>query len=183
MNTQKILVTVAIALGVAVAGLAGVCGYQYLAAAATAQAISVQRDEFENANRYKAELVKAHANSKTLTTKVLQHRAPWTWSEQLPVMVTQISGIVEGCGAKIDTLQPAPIVERQQVIRFPLHLSLHTNLASLSKFLQRTQQAVPLLAIDQLTVRAGKLPIDPLQVDVTLSSYVMLEGQAAGGRL
>ncbi len=118
-----------------------------------------------------------------MAAQISRRPASWSWTEQLPVMVSQLTDEVKDRGAPIDTLQPSPLVERGQLARFPLHLTLHMELAGLSKFLQRVQQTAPVLAVDQLTVHAGKKPGDLLLVEITLSSYVMLEGsQQTGGR-
>ena len=180
MKTQPTLIAVMV-LGALVAGLFGTCGYQYVASAAAAYKSSMQRAALENAKRQAAEILKARANARQLDTRVVRRASPWSWSEQLPVMVSQISGVLEGSGVKIDTLQPAPIVERQQVARFPLRVTLSTDLASLTKVLQRMQQAVPVLAIDQIAIRAGKQAGDPLKIELTLSSYVQVDDRWTAG--
>jgi Tfp pilus assembly protein PilO len=185
MKRLQLLRIVVVAFGLAAAGLAGVCIYQYAATAATARALADQRDALEQVKLNVAELAKMQADGRQLNEKVLKRKAPWSWSEQLPVMVTQISGIVEQSGAKIDTLQPSPVVERDRLTRFPLRLTLTTELAretGLTVILQRLQQAVPLLGVEHFAVRAGQKPSEPLQVELTLSSYVIIEGRAEGGR-
>ena len=126
-------------------------------------------------------MVNAQVVEKQLTKQISRHPASWSWTEQLPVMVSQLTGLVQGCGTPIDTLQPSPMVAHGQFVRFPLHLTLHMDLVNLTKFLQRAQQAAPVLAVDHLTIRAGKKTGDPLLVDITLSSYVMLESSQPTG--
>ena len=171
-------------LGILVILMAGLCGYQYLAAASAARATDEQHDQLRAAQRATTEAAKARAEWKRLAGSITPRPATWSWSEQLPVMVTQLAGIADNCGAVIDTFQPSPIVEKLQLARFPLHVTMRTHLATLTKFLQQAQQATPLLAVDQLTIHAGKLPGDPLLVGFTLSSYAMLDDhQPTGGQL
>ena len=167
-------------IGLVTAGLIGICVYQYAADAAAARAIVAQREALANARSYAVELAAMQADGRQLNDKVTSHRAPWSWSEQLPLMVTQISGIMTDSGIKIDTLQPVTIVERQHLTRFPLRLTLRADLASLTAVLQRIQQAVPLLAVDHCAIRAGQKPGEPLQVEMTLSSYVIVGGSSGG---
>ncbi len=184
MNTAPKQYNIAIVLGVLLVCLAGVCAYQYLASVAAVRAIAEQHEALVSAHKKAAALASAQADEKQMLAKISRHPASWSWTEQLPVMVSQLTGVEQGCGAPIDTLQPSPMVTRGQLARFPLHLTLQMDLASLTKFLQRAQRAVPVLAVDQLTIHAGKKTGDPLHVDLTLSSYVMLEGsQKTGGRL
>ena len=183
MKTPTTLRMMVITLGGMLVLLAGVCGYQYLAAAAKGRAIDEQHKKLIVAKQQTATWAQAQADAKVVAATVIQRQAVWNWSEQLPVMVTSLSGMVKDCGIAIDTMQPAPMVESQQVARFPLHITMHTDLASLTKFFQRTQTAVPLFAIDQVAIHAGKAPGDPLLVEMTLSSYVMLDSiPATGGR-
>ena len=182
MKRQRILRMIVVALGLLAAGLAGACIYQYAASATAARAIAGQQDALEQMKGYAAELARAQAEGRQMSEQVLQHKAPWTWSEQLPVMVAQISGIVEQDGVKIDTLQPAPPVEREHLTRFPLRLTLRTDLEHLKDLMVRLRQAVPLLAVDHFAIRSGQKQGEPLQVEMTLSSYVIIDGQATGGR-
>ena len=182
MNRPRILRTFVLIFALAAAGLAGVCIYQYAALAAAARATADQRDTLLQTQAYQRELSKLHADGRKLNEKVRQRTAPWTWSEQLPVMVEQISAIVEQSGAKIDTLQPSPAVERDHLTRFPLRLTLRTDLQHLTEVMRRSRAAVPLLSVDHLAIRAGEKPGEPLQVEMTLTAYVIVNGQAAGGR-
>jgi len=178
--TQK-QYSIPLMLGILLVCLASFCTYQYCVAAATAHAIVEQRAALDNAHKQAKALARAQADEKHLAAKITRHPANWSWSEQLPVMVSQLTTLVQDCGAPIDTLQPSPVVMHGQLARFPLHLTMHTNLASLTKFLQRAQQATPVFAVDQLTIHAGKKNGDLLQVDLTLSSYVMLESSRQTG--
>lgn len=183
MNTPQKPQSLVIALGVLLVCLAGISIYQYLATAATARTLHEQRTALEDAQKQAVALVNAEADEKQLAVKISRHPATWSWTEQLPVMVSQLTGLVQGCGTPIDTLQPSQTVVHGQFARFPLHLTMHMDLAHLTIFMQRAQQAMPVLAVDQMTIRAGKRTGELLQIDLTLSSYVMLEdSQQSGGR-
>jgi len=163
-------------------GLAGVCVYQYIATRTTASAMAAQRGTLEQTLEYFDELARARAEGRQISAQVPRRKAPWSWSEQLPVMVTQLSGIVERSGANIDTLQPAPAVEREHLTRFPLRLTLRTDLARLTDIMGSIRRAVPLLSVDHFAIRTGEKTDEPLQVEMTLSSYAIIAGQAAGGK-
>jgi len=182
MNRPQTLRTIVLIFALAAAGAAGVCIYQYVALAAASHATVEQKDTLKQVVTYQRELEKLRADGRKMSEKVKQRTGPWTWSEQLPVMVTQISVIVEHSGAKIDTLQPSPAVERDGLTRFPLRLTLRTDLKQLTAVMQRLREAVPLLSVDHLAIRAGEKPGDSLQVEMTLTSYVIVNGQAAGGQ-
>ena len=179
MNTaQRWLIIV---LGVLVVGSACLCLGLSLAAGAAARETRALQDTLEQTKRQAQEVARAQASSRKLATQIAAHPDTWSWSEQLPVMVTQISGLTQQCGVKIDTLQPNPSVEKAGLVRYPLRLTLQTHLDGLTHLLQRAQQARPVLAVDQLSVRNSVKPGDPLQVTLTLSSYQVVSGRPAVG--
>lgn len=172
-----------VALGVIVVGLLGMSGYSYVSAASLARTTAERQQELTEARRKVAQLRAAREHTKPLAGRITQRSAAWTWSEQMPEMMTQISPLIEQSGVVIDTMQPAPVVLRQQITRFPLRLTLHSHLKNLTGLLRRVQKASPLLAVDHVTIHAGELPGDPLRVELTLSSYVLLGDRAeTGGR-
>ncbi len=183
MNSVSTLRVSVIILGAILAGLMGLCGYLLLASTGADREIDRQRDALAQTRVSAALLAQAHADGRQLTDKVPRQLAPWTWSEQFPVMAAQIGALCDASNTRIDTLQPAPTVERGQVTRFPLRLTLHTDLAGLTRLLREIQRAVPVLGIDHLAIRVGQQAGDPLSVEITLSAYVLLDGHpAAGGR-
>jgi len=175
------LVGMTILAGVLLGGMVATCGYQYLAIAATERDIAEQRAALATAKRRTAELVALQVKSAALVKQMAHHPASWSWSAQLPQMVAQVSALTAGSHAEIDALQPAPVAVNAQLARFPLRLTLHTDIDSLVTILRRVRQSAPVLAVDQLAIRVGAKPDDPLQVQLTVSSYVMLEGHAGAG--
>jgi hypothetical protein len=122
------------------------------------------------------------AQQQALLQHIALKPATWSWSDQLPLMAAQVYAIMDDGGVKVDTLQPEPIVTKQQVACFPLRMTLHGNLQQMTKILLATRQATPALAIDHFTIRAGQTTADPLQIECTFSSFVMLEGKIKGGK-
>lgn len=98
-----------------------------------------------------------------------------SWSDQMPFIVAQLTGIVESRGLKIESLQPQPMTEDKPVERFPLRIGLQTDLASLTSVMEDIEKTVPLLEIERLDIRDkdGKL-----QADMTVSSYVVIDKDA-----
>lgn len=184
VSPHPVLVSLLMLVAVVTAGLVGTAGYAYLSAATLAQQVATQRTQLQAGKDRVTRSRTLQAQSKQLAGKIARHPASWSWSEQLPIMVTQVSQVVENDGVKIETLQPEPLVVRQQIARFPLRMTLHTRLGSLTEVLQRIRQSQPILAIDRLHIRNAQKPGDPLMVDLTLSSFVVLEGarQTGGGK-
>jgi Tfp pilus assembly protein PilO len=182
MNTGLTLLKGAVLLvGLLVAGLLGACGYQYLALNGAERNIAAQAAAKRRTEKQVAAQEKAHDTALHLATYITRRDTAWTWSEQLPEMVTQLEAVTQKTGAVIDTLQPAPPMGKTALVRYPLRVTLHASLADLTKVLKRLRAATPVLAVDGITVRAGLKAADPLQVDLTLSAYVLLEHQAEGG--
>lgn len=182
-SQQPIVKVIAALVGVLVVALGCVCGYQYWVMGTTRQQINTQRLKSITAKRQLTEHNQQATERGKLAQQVVPRRASWSWSDQLPLMVGQVTRITDKQGAKIDTLQPEPMVAKQQMARFPLRVTLNADLAKVTGVLAEVQQANPMLAVDHLNIRAGQNAGDPLQVELTLSSYVMLEGgKAKGGK-
>ena len=173
-----LMVTIA---GMLVAGLAFTVGYQYLSSATLASQTGAQQETLESARQQAADRAHVQEQGQQLEAKVTRRPAAWSWSEQFPIMVTQVSPIIEKSGTKVDAMQPVSPVERNGIMRFPLRLTLRTDLASLTTMLQQMKKASPALVIDQFAIRTGRQPDEPLQVQMTLSSYIMVTGSRTTG--
>lgn len=174
------IVTVAI-MGVLVVGLASLCGYQYWTIATTTQQISAQRHKLASAKRQGVEQTKLLVTRQRLAQQIVQRRASWTWSDQLPLMVAQVARIAENHEIKIDTLQPQPMVARQALARFPLHMTMSTDLGRLTALLVEARAVAPVLSVDHLAIRTTETANAPLQVELVLSSFVQLDGGTQNG--
>jgi enoyl-CoA hydratase/carnithine racemase len=179
---QRILKWTVILVGVLVVGLAGTCGYQCWAIAATGQRITAETAAWHATQQRTDEQKKLLAQQQALLEHIAKRPATWAWSDQLPLLAAQVYAIMDDGGVKVDTLQPEPIVTKQQVACFPLRMTLHSDLQQITKILLASRQATPALAMDHFTVRAGQTTADPLQIECTLSSFVMLEGKPKGGK-
>jgi Tfp pilus assembly protein PilO len=184
MTTRPtLLITVVVLLAALVAGMAGMAGYQAVATAMQARRATEQQATLARLQRQADTVRKARAARLPLGTRVIAQPASWTWSEQLPPMMKQLSVMAEGSGVTLDTMQPAPVITHGALARFPLRVTLHASLSAITAFLKRAQEATPVLAVDQLTIRPGQTPGEPLAVEMTLSAYIRTDGRAAtGGR-
>jgi len=144
-------------LTVIVVGLAVVCGYQSVASLLLARSLENQRRTLAEEQKLTAELDRSQQETQPLKERVSSQPGVWSWSEQLPPMMAQV----------------AP--------RFPLRLTLRSDLSSLTRLLQRVRKQSPVLAVDQLSIRIGAQVGDPLRVELTLSSYVIVERSTGSG--
>ncbi len=166
-------------LTVIVVGLAVVCGYQSVASLLLARSLENQRLTLAEEQKLTAELVRSQQETQPLKERVSSQPGVWSWSEQLPPMMAQVARLV--ADSQVEAVQPAPIAENGQLIRFPLRLTLRSDLSSLTRLLQRARQQSPVLAVDQLAIRTGAQVGDPLRVELTLSSYVIVERSTGSG--
>jgi len=157
-------------------------GYQYWAQGDIARAEAAARDAIARHTRDAKQRALALADKDELRDRIPAQPASWSWSEHLPTIMKQVGTLAESCGAEVATMQPAPPVTRQGMTRFPMRLKVAVTLAELTTLLRRAQDATPLLAVDQVTIRPGEKPGNPLRVEMTVSSYVMADGRPAGGK-
>src|ERR1039457_5817358 len=103
-------------------GLAVWLGYSGLPLAALTGSLREQETLLAQEQALSVQLRQAQATTATLRDRVLTHPATWTWSDQLPLMLGQVSGLVKHSGVRVESRQPAPVVEAQKLARFPLRL-------------------------------------------------------------
>ena len=166
-------------LTVIVVGLAVVCGYQSVASLLLARSLENQRLTLAEEQKLTAELVRSQQETQPLKERVRSQLGVWSWSEQLPPMMAQVARLM--ADSQVEAVQPAPIAQNGQLTRFPLRLTLRSDLSSLTRLLQRVRQQSPVLAVDQLAIRTGAQVGDPLRVELTLSSYVIVERSTGSG--
>jgi len=165
---------------VLVVGLVGWSGYLGLTLFSLARHTREERAQLQQRQALGAQVRQAQALGVKLQGRVLARAASWTWSDQLPLTVEQVSLLVAGSGVRVASMQPAPVVAADKLVRFPLRLVLQGDLAAVVSFLRLAREQSPVLGVDQLTVHTGTQATDLLRAEVTLSSYVMLEGSAGG---
>jgi Tfp pilus assembly protein PilO len=163
-----------------VAMLVGLAAYQWVAAASLQHRVIAQRRVLAREQQRSASLHNMATLEVSLAERMARHAAPWTWNEQLPPMMAQVSQLIKHSGAKLDTMQSAPVVE-QGVVRFPLRLTLRADLRQLVDLLQRLRTTEPVLGVDQMSIRTPEQGGAMLHVDMTLSAYVLVEGRLPGG--
>jgi Tfp pilus assembly protein PilO len=169
-------------LAVIALGLGGWLGYQGLSALSTTRQLRSESAMLAQEQALASELREAQATTKRLREQVRTHPSTWSWGEQLPFMIDQVSVLVRDSGVRVQSMQPAPVVEAEKLARFPLRLSLDGSLASVVVFLRRAREQSPALGVDQFNLHTGTDPGDLLRAEVTLSSYVVLQGAAKGAK-
>jgi len=183
MTTPQTLKTVTALLVVLLVALGLGCGYLYVASASAARAISAQQAALKQARQQTEERMTVTANLSRLKAQMPERPQGWDWSQQMPEMVDQIDKLFAACGTKVETLQKSPSTAKQGLTRFPLRVTLHTDLDRLTALLNKMQGASPALAVDHLVIRNGEKPEEPLQVECTLTAYALVNaGAGTGGR-
>jgi len=168
-----------IILGVVVLGLSLALVGRAIAYAATTRAISEQEHLLTRTTRSIKQRTALHQNYERLSQQLGMRLPGCSWSEQMPFMVNQLTGIVEAYGVKIETLQPEPVVTKDQIMRFPLRLSVRADLKSLTKILRDMESTTPALSVDQLSIRNDQKTAGTLLVEMTVSSFVILDKHAS----
>lgn len=98
-----------------------------------------------------------------------------TWSDQMPYMVSQVTGIVEANRVRVESLQPEPMTSSGSVQRFPMRLGLQADLRHVTDILQDLKTAVPLIDIERLDIRNSQTGNGKLQINMTVASFVVLD--------
>lgn len=117
-----------------------------------------------------------------LSLKLGGRMSACSWSDQMPFMVAQVSGIVEANGLKVENLQPEPMTSSGSVQRFPMRLVLQTDLKHLTELLKDITGSSPLLDVERLEVRNAQGDTGKLQVNLTVASFVVIDRNSLLGR-
>jgi hypothetical protein len=177
MNNPKrrIHVISTAALSVLVAALAIGVIAQQLAASRLSGGIQEQKLLLAKSRGELKDRAKWRDDYGDLALKLGGRMSTCSWSDQMPFMVAQVSGIVEGNGLKIDNLQPEPMTSSGSIQRFPMRLVLQTDLKHLTELLRDLRYAVPLIDVERLEVRNAQGESGKLQVNMTVSSFVVID--------
>ena len=173
MTEQPVLRILVTMMSLLVLVLLGCCGYQYAVSTTLARDTVAARQQRARTQQETAQRRRALAASTTLTERIPAQPASWSWSEQLPAMMTQVSRLAKDSGAAVETIQPAPPVTNNGVTRFPLRVTLHGNLTALTRMLEQVRQVKPLLAIDKISLRPGAKPGEPMLIELTVAAYTV----------
>ncbi|HUV04714.1 MAG TPA: type 4a pilus biogenesis protein PilO [Armatimonadota bacterium] len=171
------LVAVAI-LGLGIVGLGAGVIWQHAARSALSRQIREQRQLLSSTRRELRNCVKWRRDYTDLSLKLGGRLPECTWSDQMPFIVSQLTGIVESHGVKIQTLRPEPMTAASGILRFPLGIEIQTGLRELTQILEDIENTVPLLEIERLDIRAAQDKPDKLQVGMTVASFVVLDKRA-----
>jgi len=177
-SKRRITLVTAVVLGAVVLGLGAAAIAQRLAISRILREIGEQRTLLASARRELEETSAWRRDYDDLSLKLGGRLADCCWSDQMPYMVAQLTGIMEPHGLKIETLQPQPMTSAQRILRFPLRIGLQTDLATLAKVLEDIEETVPLLEVEQLDIRNAQGREGKLQIGMTVSSFVVLDKRA-----
>jgi Tfp pilus assembly protein PilO len=122
-----------------------------------------------------ADCVKWANKYKTLSLELGERLPDCTWGDQEPYMVSQLSSVIESQGVRIDTLRPQPMVEQKGILRFPMRLELKTTLDDLARVLKDIQKVRPIVSVERLDVRNDKDKGAKLQVDMSVSTFIIID--------
>lgn len=174
-NSKRIHVAAIAALSVLVVALAIGVIAQQLAASRLSNGIQAQKQLLAKSQVELKDRAKYRDDYGDLALKLGGRMSTCSWSDQMPFMVAQVSGIVQANGLKIENLQPEPMTASSNIERFPMRLVIQTDLKNLTKLLKDMSTAVPLIDVERLEVRNAQGESDKLQVNMTVSSFVVLD--------
>jgi Tfp pilus assembly protein PilO len=160
-------------LTIAVLIVGALCAYQWVTYLFKEQSRAALQRDLADTRETARQASAFRAKSEKLEGMIRQTEAGWSWSRQLPPMMAQVSKLAEESRIEVQAMQPGSVVERGELVRFPLRFSFEGGLRDVVGFLQEAQEAEPLLVVDRLSIRTGASADDPLRVETTLSSYVV----------
>ena len=180
MNTskQRARVFSAVALGAVVIGLAAAVTYQKVANYGVLRDIRQQRAGLADLKRHLSNCEKWREDYQDLSLKLGSRLQNSNWSDQMPFMVTQLTGIVEARGLKIESLQPEQMISGEHILRFPLRVGLNCDLSDLTGILRDIESTTPLLDIERLNITMNPDSSGKLQIGMTVSSFVVRDKHA-----
>ena len=173
-NRRASAISIAL-LALVVLGLATGVVHQRLAASRTKREIAEQKTLLVRYRSQSYKCVDSQKDYKEFCLKIGGRLPECSWSDQMPFMLSQVEGILAPRGLKMETLQPQPMFSYRNVLRFPVRIGLQADLAGLIGLLEDFEKTNPLLEVDRLDMRNAQGQGDKLQVDITLSSFVVLD--------
>jgi hypothetical protein len=180
MNTynRRAVVVTSVILALTVFGLAGAAVHQRIASSRIRGEIADQQGLLAQCKGQSSKCVDSQGNYKECSLKLGGRFPKCSWTEQMPFMLSQVEGIATPLGLKIDTLQPQPMTSARNILRFPVRIALQADLTSVTRLLEDFERTSPLLEVDRLDLRNADGKSGKLQVDMTLSSFVVLDANA-----
>jgi Tfp pilus assembly protein PilO len=179
---QQAPLVAAIILGLAVAGLTLGIVLQRVALARTSRQVRAGQRELIRARQEVKDRASWQKDYSELSLKLGGRLPECTWGEQMPFIVSQVTGIVESHGLMIETLRPEPMATSKRILRFPLRIGIQAGLRDVTQVIRDIERAVPLLDIERLDIRTAEGKGDKLQADMTVSSFVVLDKKSPVAR-
>ncbi|GEM_PF-4330627 len=177
MNSSKrrahVIATIALC-AVVVALAIGVIAQQ-LAASRLSRGIEQQKQLLAKSRQDLKDRAKWRSDYSDLSLKLGGRMSTCSWSDQMPFMMAQVTGIVEANGMKVESLQPEPMTSSGSIQRFPMRLTLQTDLKRLTEVLKDFRNAMPLVDVERLEVRNAQGENGKLQVNMTVASFVVID--------
>ncbi|MGB9588442.1 MAG: type 4a pilus biogenesis protein PilO [Armatimonadota bacterium] len=165
-----VLAVVAIALAVAVV-------YQRITMSRLSGELQSRKHRLAVIQQDLKERTRYHQDYRELSLKLGGRFTRCTWSDQMPYMVSQLTGILQPHGVKIKTLKPEPMTTQSVVSRFPLGVEIDATIAQVTGILKDIRSTVPLLCIERLDISPSPNSADLLEVSMRIASFVVIDKQ------
>lgn len=177
LKTRTFTVT-AVILGVLILVLGAVVARQRLVESRISMQISEENSVLAQLQRELEGRRGCIVDYPNLTLKLGGRFSQCSWTDQMPFVVSQLTGIAEHRGLRIQTLQPQPMTENKCVRRFPLRIGLQADLAAVASLLEDIQYTTPLLDVEQLDIKRAEAGGNKLEVGMTVASFVVIDKDA-----
>jgi Tfp pilus assembly protein PilO len=102
-----------------------------------------------------------------------------TARENMPFMINQVAGVMRSHGVRPETLKPEPVTVVDGIDRVPLRVSFSASLGNMVLVVRDIEDTIPVMHIDQLSIRPATDKSGTLHAEMTISSFVV-DGGSAG---
>ena len=177
-SKRRASVVAAVVLGALVVGVGGAVTHQKATKFWVSRDVGRRKARLADLKRHLSNCEKWREDYQDLSLKLGARLQNCTWNDQMPFMVTQLTGIVEARGLKIETLQPEQMTSGEHILRFPLRIGLNCDLSDVTRILRDIESTTPLLDIERLDIRTNPDESGKLQVGMTVSSFVVRDERA-----
>lgn len=167
-----------VVLGVLVLGLGSGVIWQRIVSARLSHQVREQTRDLTEAQKTLKDYAQWQSEYTELSAKLGGRMRECTWSNQMPFMVSQLTGLVEARGLKVQTLRPEPMTSSGSVQRFPMSIEVQAGLGDLARLLRDMGGTYPLLSIERMDIRAVEGNADKLQVRMTVASFMVIDKAA-----
>jgi Tfp pilus assembly protein PilO len=91
----------------------------------------------------------------------------------MPFMINQVAGVMQAHGLKPETLKPEPVTVVDGIDRVPLRVSFSAGIGNMVLVVRDIENTVPVMHIDQLSIRPATDKSGTLHAEMTISSFVV----------